>query len=171
VDGGHVFIDESKRSGYLIVAATVSPACVEASRRVLRALLLPGQNALHFKKEKDGRRRFLLGRMAQLEVEARVYLRRAGNAVDARRACLEAAVFDEPAAARFVLDLAEGDRPADRRTLFEARQKCGGNFTYHHLTPPQEPLLWVADAIAWAWSHGSPWRPLVAPLVMGSREV
>lgn len=103
MDGGHVFIDESKRSGYLIVAATVSPASVEVARRSLRALLLPGQNALHFKKEKDGRRRFLLGQMARLEVEARVYLRRAGNAVDARRACLEAAVFDEPTAARFVL--------------------------------------------------------------------
>jgi hypothetical protein len=144
---------------------------VEPARRALRALLLPGQNALHFKKEKDGRRRFLLGQIVQLEVSARIYVRRAGNPVEARRACLEAAVLDEPDAARFVLDLAEGDRAADRRTLFDARQKCGGSFTYHHLTPPQEPILWVADALAWAWSHGSPWRSLVAPLVAGAREV
>lgn len=53
-----------------------------------------------------------------------------------------------------VLELSDGDLAADRRTLFEAvRRQCvsGQSLRYDHLRAPAEPLLWVPDAVAWAW--------------------
>lgn len=167
----HVFIDESKRSGYMVVAAVVASQNLDGTRRQLRGLLLPGQRELHFKKENDGRRRYLLGQLTGLPVTARIYLRRSSDHVQARRACLEAAVQDLHQAERIVLDMAEGEMAADRRTLFESRHKTGADFTYHHLKPRQEPLLWIPDGIAWAWSHTGPWRASVQPLVTDVRHV
>lgn len=174
--GRHAFVDESKRGGYIVVAAIVVPGDLDSARRALRGLLLPGQSALHFKNERDGRRRQLLSGMCGLPVEALVYVSGAKGQVEARRACLEAVVSDVvgECAERLVLELSEGDVAADRRTLFEAVRKHGGPeapLRYDHLRAPAEPLLWVPDAVAWAWSHGGPWRDRVSPLVAGVRWV
>ncbi len=52
----HVFVDETKRRGYLLVASVVVPGDVESLRRMLRGLVLPGQRRLHMKDESDRRR-------------------------------------------------------------------------------------------------------------------
>lgn len=54
---GHVFVDETKRRGYLLVAAVVVPADPDPVRKAMRALVLPGQRRLHMKDENDQRRR------------------------------------------------------------------------------------------------------------------
>jgi hypothetical protein len=33
-----------------------------------------------------------------------------------------------------------------------------GQMIYEHLRPFEEPLLWIPDAIAWAWGAGGDWR-------------
>ncbi len=43
----HVFVDETKRRGYLLVASVVIPGEVDALRRTLRGLVLLGQRRLH----------------------------------------------------------------------------------------------------------------------------
>jgi len=53
----HVFVDETKRRGYLLVASVVIPGEVDALRRTLRGLVLPGQRRLHRKDENDRTRR------------------------------------------------------------------------------------------------------------------
>ena len=79
---------------------------------------------------------------------------------------------DLPAAAeRLVLELADGDLAADRRVLYAAKRKHAGAWTYHHLRAPQEPILWAADGIAWAWSHGGTWRASISGLVTRTVEV
>ena len=45
----HVFVDETKRRGYLLVASVVILGEVDALRRTLRGLVLPGQRWLHMK--------------------------------------------------------------------------------------------------------------------------
>ena len=53
---GHVFIDESKRRDYLLGAGVVIPDELDAIRKVLRGLILPGQRRLHMKDANDGRK-------------------------------------------------------------------------------------------------------------------
>ena len=43
----HIFVDETKRAGYVIAAVTVSDT--EAIRKTVRALVLPGQRRIHMK--------------------------------------------------------------------------------------------------------------------------
>jgi hypothetical protein len=180
MSGRHAFVDESKRGGYVVVAAVVVPGDLDATRRALRGLLLPEQSALHFKNERDDRRRQLLTGICDLPVEALVYVSDAKGQVEARRACLRAVVADlvGEGAAWLVLELSDGDLAADRRTLFAAvREHQGdgsgpdGPLRYDHLRAAADPLLWVPDAVAWAWAHGGVWRERVSSLVAGVTQV
>jgi hypothetical protein len=44
-------------------------------------------------------------------------------------------------------------------------QARGPGLRYDHLKAPAEPMLWVADAVAWAWTHDGRWRAQVDRLV------
>ena len=50
----HVFVDETKRSGYVLAAVTVPDPVV--TRKLVRGLVLPGQRRIHLKREqpRDG---------------------------------------------------------------------------------------------------------------------
>ena len=50
----HIFVDETKRAGYVIAAVTVSDT--DAIRKIVRALVLPGQRRIHMKHEQAGHR-------------------------------------------------------------------------------------------------------------------
>lgn len=171
--GAHAFIDESKRDGYTIVVVMVAAHTLTDARAQLRRSLLPGQRALHFKNERDSRRRQLLGTMRALNLSARVYTRRHDAEVTARQACLEAVVEDVAAEdiSRLVLELSDSDLARDMRTLTAARRKHSASFEFLHLRAPQEPMLWVADAIAWAWPQGGAWKASIASLVTQHRDV
>jgi len=54
----HIFVDETKRAGYVIAAVTVPDT--EAIRRVVRALVLPGQRRIHMKHEQARPRRIIV---------------------------------------------------------------------------------------------------------------
>ncbi len=167
-----VYVDESKRVGYTVVAVTVvtGPAHV-AAERALRGLLLPGQRSIHFKSESDGRKRTILAEMASLAVSGMVYERASGPHVPARRACLEALSVDHAKTGQIVLDMSEGDRVADERTLRETRTRCAGTFRFRHEEPHRCPGLWLPDALAWSWTRGGVWRQLVMPMVVAVRQV
>lgn len=49
-----VYVDESKRSGYVLAATAVPDP--DAARRVVRGLVLPGQRRLHMHNEQARRR-------------------------------------------------------------------------------------------------------------------
>ncbi len=53
----HVFLDETKRHGYVVAAAAVPPGDLAPLRSVVRGLVLPGQRRVHMKDERDSRRR------------------------------------------------------------------------------------------------------------------
>ena len=53
----HIFVDETKRAGYVIAAVTVSDT--EAIRTIVRALVQPGQRRIHMKHEQARRRRVI----------------------------------------------------------------------------------------------------------------
>ena len=68
---GHIFVDETKRAGYVIAAVTVSDT--EAIRKIVRALVLPGQRRIHMKHEQARRRRVIVSALAAMQVQATVY--------------------------------------------------------------------------------------------------
>lgn len=164
-----LFVDESKSKGYTMVAAVVVAGDVEALRREIRTLVLPGQRRIHFTKESDSRRRQVLSQLVSLGV--RVHIFHCADRSDAvgRKACLVGLVEHaaQHAHTNIVLERDESVEEADRRTLFHEVKKHGltGNLSYGHETAHQEPLLWIADAIAWSYTKGGDWKRRIQPLI------
>lgn len=161
----HAFIDESVRDQrYLLCMTLVAPAQLAPSRRELNALLLPGARELHFKKEKEPRRRQLISRITTLEVTTTIYLGSCTRKTEenARQRCLEAAVGEllAKSAHRLVLDSRDHRDVHDRKTLQRALgfQPSKTELTYEHLNSTGEPLLWISDAVGWCFGAGGTWR-------------
>lgn len=164
----HVFVDESIRRDYLVCAVVVEARRIEHSRRIMRSLIPAGQRRLHFAKERDDRRRQLLARIVELPVQA-AFFRAAGHAVPARRTCLQDAVTslaDRPVS-RLVIELAEPEYERDRQSIAEVVEKVPWLQTasVEHMPAHADPMLWVPDALAWAYGAGGDWREQVGPLV------
>lgn len=66
-----VYVDESKRAGYVLAAATVPDP--EAARKIVRSLILPGQRRLHMNHEQPRRRRTILSALVTTPVETTIY--------------------------------------------------------------------------------------------------
>jgi hypothetical protein len=160
----HVFVDESVRKQYLLCAVWIDLHHVNTTRRALRAMCRPGQRRLHFSKEQDGRRRELLATLATFPIHASLFLA-AGHPVDARQRCIQAFVRD--AVQKFPMRRAdrivfECRRPPeddwDRRVIYKELRKLDAELPYEHLHAYEDPMLWAADAIAWAYLLGGDWR-------------
>ena len=167
----HVLVDESMRSGYLLVAAVVLPENVRATRRGIMDLVEPGQRRLHMVKQSEPRKRAVLQRLTDLGVTAALY--QAGQDyktnIARRRACLEKLVVDAVAdgAVRLCLETATGVDERDQRQLVELtrRLRVHDTLVYEHAHASSEQLLAAPDAIAWAWTKGGEWKRRASPLV------
>ena len=160
----HVFVDESKSRGLLMAAAQCQAGDVAVTRKALRAFLLPGQERLHFNHETDARRKQVLRMISDFHVLVDIY--HAGHETLAnRRRCLEAIVRDSAGdAERLVIERDDSTYDHDRGTLHAAchRYKCF-HLRWELLAPKLDPLLWVPDAVAAAWTRGGHWKRLVEP--------
>lgn len=169
----HAFIDESGRSTTYIVCVTVlDPAALAPARRLLSALLLPGQRELHFKKETPVRRRMLADRIADLPASSLLYVTSCAPKTleQDRQRCLDEAVRDLVAlrARRVVIDSREEQNRYDEATIYRA---LGGKpsetgVTYEHVPSSSTPLLWIPDAVAWCYGAGSHWRRRVEKTII-----
>lgn len=163
----HLFIDESKKRGYHFAVAGVRVTDVQRERDLMRRLLLKGQTHLHFTKESDGRRRTILRALVE-ESSARCTVLTVPRGVhehEARRTCLHASVAlgRECGATRLVFEQDDSTLQADRRVLYPLLKRS--DIGYDFAGKRDEPLLWLADAIAWCHTAGGPWKKLSAPLV------
>jgi hypothetical protein len=168
----HAFIDESTRnSGYLLCVTIVEPSRLTLARKELIGLLLPGAREIHFKKEKQPRRRRLADRIAGLGLPAHVYTTPCTPKTEekARQRCLERAVHDllEAGAHRLVFDSRDLRDRHDRVTLQRAlgSHPSKTELTYEHLDSVAEPLLWISDAVAWCHGAGGDWRRRIHAMV------
>jgi len=167
----HVFVDES--DSYLVCAVLVPPAALATSRQAMRRLLCAGERRVHFNNESPARRRALLAAMDAVDLRAWIYTSAASSVV-ARHACLTQLVHDladQAGPTRLIIESREGRDEADRRTVFVAASDEDHALTYEHLRPHEEPLLWAADGICWAYGAGGDWRRRVALLVQRTTQL
>jgi hypothetical protein len=157
------YADESIREDpagllYVLGASVMVGGDLDGARADLRKLLLPGEERLHWRDEREVRRLAVLRLLVDLDVA--VFVRwqhpvRRRRQEHARAACLRALAGD---LAREGLDelvieaRQERLNRDDLSTLVAARQ--GGlipdGFRYRFARPKEEPLLWLADAVAGA---------------------
>jgi hypothetical protein len=64
---------------------------------------------------------------------------------------------------RIVFERDDNSLALDQRTIAHALRGAGalGALEYDHVGASTEPLLWIPDALAWAWSRGGDWRHIV----------
>lgn len=114
---------------------------------------LKGQERIHFKSERDTRRRAICSALVTLDIHVRVYHAAELAPKIGRPRCLEALVGDlaELPLSRLVLEEDDSTVRSDRRVLFDGTGKHGlrDRLTYHHLRAKQELMLWIPDAVAW----------------------
>lgn len=162
------FADESiRRDRYMMCVAVIRPDQLGSMRRAVRGLCLPGQRNLHMREESDRRKRSIISCLCDLGVRCRVYVGR-GRERDARALCVSKLMEDLAAEGlvRLVLETRHGRDVEDRNTIFPIVRKLGLNqLRYEHLRPSEEPLLWIPDAVAWAYGAGGDWTRRVAPVV------
>jgi hypothetical protein len=171
----HAFVDENTVRGIMVAAAIADPQSLAHARKVLTELRLKGQERLHFKSERDSRRREICSALVKLDVRVHVYNAATLTPKQGRPRCLEMLVADlaQLSASRLVLEQDDSTMKADRRVLYEAVGKHGirEHLTYHHLRAKQEPMLWIPDAVAWCLAKGGEWPARVRPLVTKTVDV
>lgn len=139
-------------------------------------MVLPRQRRIHFNNERDSRRSQIMARLAELPIEAVIYEAcGAANHKVARHSCLAAMVRDHIARdVRYLVlerddSLVEFDRERLRAELLAAN--AAGRIRFDHARAFEEPLLAIADAVAWCWGRGGHWRVKAKNLVTAVHEV
>jgi hypothetical protein len=170
-----VYVDETKRAGYVIAAVTVTDP--EPARKIVRGLVLPGQRRLHMKHEQPSRRRAIVSALTTMPVTATVYdaARRYRTEREARSACLAALIRDLAAGGdtRLVIEQDDSLLPSDRHELFQLTRQSGAVdvLRYEHQRAHAELLLALPDVVAWCWVRSGDWRRRVSPIITTIRHV
>ncbi len=166
----HIYVDESKRCEYLVVAAVISLADLGARRDRLRSFLLPRQQRLHFRDERDTRKHRIIDAVLELEVLADIYVADlAGGVVDARRRCLTALTTHALTQdiRQIVIERDDGMVGHDKRAIAAAIRASppADPFEYRWEHAREEPLLWIPDALAWCWAARGTRQADIRPIV------
>jgi hypothetical protein len=149
-----------------MVVALVPDDRRAAIRRALRAHCRPGQRSLHFHAESESRRRQLLDALTTMGIAGLAYRARVSRDLEAsRRALLERIVRDlhRNDVRALVIESRDDRDRLDRSTLYRTVQIVGP-IEYLHRRKHEEPLLWIADGLAWALGRGGHWRDQAAKI-------
>lgn len=151
-----------------MAAAATAAGDVAGIERTLRGLRAGGRSAIHFNDE-SRRRDQLLRAFCELDVRVTVYVMRRTRDTIARPALLRTLVDDLIAsgASDVVLERDASVELADRRIIRDRLDQLGalGRLTYGHRNRNDQPLLWIADAVAWCQQKGGAWPSKVTPIV------
>jgi hypothetical protein len=172
----HVFVDESKRAGYVLAAVTTSdPAVV---RKAVRGLIVPGRRRLHMHNEHARRRRSIVDMLTSLPITVVIYdaARHHPTERAARTSCLSSLIADlaRPGPdVRLVLEQDDSLVRADRHDLYRLTHEagCHDRVEYGHARAHGELALALPDVAAWCWARSGEWRRRIAPVVSHVRQV
>ena len=167
------FVDESVRGRRYLMACVMAEARhLPELRLVMRALAV--HERVHFNTESARRKRLVLSAIAEMPIGVFIAVAQLGHGATefaARNACLTTVVervqrHDVP---RLVIESRDDDRE-DERHLIRVRQPEPW-LVFEHRPANAEPILWVADAIAWAHGAGASWRRLIESVVEDVAEL
>jgi hypothetical protein len=167
-----VFVDESVRNDYVLCAVRVDPRDLRDARSFVRSLRLGGERRIHFSKESNQRRRELLARLCDHGFDVSLYRAPAHDPL-ARARLLTMLVEDHGGDLhRLVLESRGAGDVADQRHLIDLRRSglLPDTATYEHLRPHEEPMLWVADAIAWSYGATGDWKRRIEAMLTAVRQ-
>ena len=168
------FADESIRAQrYLMGCVLIEARHLTRVRRATAALVGDGKR-LHFHQELDSMRRSALELFATMPVRVTVVVCTRGHGFSefhARDACLGEIVrlLQERSVPRLTIESRQDDSD-DRRTIARSRLP-EPSLVFDHRQVSREPLLWLVDAVTWAFGAGGRWLPLVEPLLDDVKEL
>lgn len=168
------FVDESGRGpSYHIGVIVVDDRDVHALRRLVRSLCLPGQRRWHFVNERASRRRQIVAALTESGQVAALMFHGQGDEAAIRAKSFRRMVTPllERCVTRLVIESREGRDHLDRQALLGELRGRPAAFGYDHMPPHGDPLLWVADAVAWCSSAGGVWRARIEPLVVLTQDI
>lgn len=158
----HIFVDESKSKGYLIIAVIIAPGLLKSTRRKMLELRMPGQGHIHFVNERDSRRKLILSEISKIEMRVRAYKAIGYSQAAGRDACIELMLDDirSTEATSIVFEKDESSEKSDRMLLHRGLLARGlsKNIEYRFMSKSAEPIIWIADAIAWSYSRGGDFK-------------
>ena len=155
------FSDESRRKRTYLMAAVVVPTyAVNGVRREARGFLRKNQRRVHMAKERQARRNQFLDLIAGLEVEGIAVQISLSGITDpaARTRTLSALASDliGQEVEQWTLDsIDRAERERDRRDISAVvrDEKPAKLLRFDHQRSAAEPMLWIADAVAWDATH------------------
>ena len=168
------FVDESARgSNYHVCVAVIANGDVDALRRLVRSFCLPGQRRWHFVHERDSRRRQIIDALtASGQVTALIFHGK-GRDTEIRTESFHRMVQPllDRNVTRLIIESREGRDDLDRQVLISQLRQRRDAFGYDHMPPHGDPLLWIADAVAWCSSAGGAWRERVDAIIVAAHDV
>ena len=158
-----LFVDESLHRGLRLAAVLIDVGDLGRARAQMRGQLPSGTRRLHFVKENDANRRRAFAAIASLDLEHLIVEGPSGRRPNDQRADALRVVVAwslDRGVQRIVLERDENSVTNDQRVIGDALRAAGRlqEVEYVHVTAPSEPLLWIPDAVVWAWSRGGEWR-------------
>ena len=163
------FVDESIRGQrYLMACVLLQARDVPSVRAEVSELAGTKSSRVHFNAELESRRQTVLPTFAGLSMEAFVVSCRRNHGVtefEARSRCLASIVasLQMRSVDRVVIESRQDDLD-DERTIHRVRQR-DPHLVFEHRRGKDEPLLWIADGVAWAVGAGPRWSEIIAPRV------
>ncbi len=171
-----VYVDETKRAGYVLAAVTVTDPI--ATRKAVRSLIVPGRRRVHMNHEHVRHRRIIVSTLTAMPLAVTLYdaARNYPTDLQARAACLTALVRDLAATdgdTHLVLEQDDSLLHTDRLRLFQLARATGQRDTLHyeHQRAHAEPLLALPDVAAWCWVRSGEWRRRISPVTDAVRSV
>lgn len=163
-----LFVDECKQNIFLLVGFAISSFENQHMRKQLRAQLLPGQRSLHFKTENTRRKKAIIKVLRETNCQL-VVVKCSKRGQRTSRLCALNTLIDSTLALtsnRIVLELDETVRLQDHQFLKFQKSISEWDHKQRH----EEPLLWVADAVAWCVNRGGEWERMVRPMIVETIE-
>lgn len=162
------FIDESKATRYLFALCLLEPRYLAGTRKILVQNLLAGQRSIHFRKESNRRRTQLIRKFLKLDIRIVVFIEKRAPSVNSRnllirQICEQSRHFK---ITELVIELDQSSFNDDVKHLNEIRPAFIWDYRERH----QEPILWVADAVAWCVNRGGEWERMVRPMIIETFE-
>lgn len=163
--GCNAYVDETKARGYVLAVVFVPPRDVHKLRATLRGLRAAGSRSIHFHKANNSQRAAVIDALVSSGVNAMIITNRTHPRTPPREASVRALARQAVRldVSLIVLERDQTIERKDRRWLFEELNKT--TVRYEHRERHEDALLWAADAIAWCWQHGDPWKQRAAPLI------